>query len=140
MVIRKASLASSLAWRVSLIHSLSESSSLMYHFQSCTCQIQPWDFFEVSQSTLPRHTHTHSLGSSLYWLVSGGSWAGPEAFHGLPQKPPSFLWPSHDDLSAPLRGAHTCAEDRCASSIPPGDSNSLAVNFLYATCLDQLLC
>jgi hypothetical protein len=39
MVTRKASLALSLTQRVALIHSPSESGSLMYHFQSSTSQI-----------------------------------------------------------------------------------------------------
>lgn len=119
MVIRKASLASCLAWRVSLIHSLPESSSLMYHFQSCTSQIQPWDFFEVSQSTLPTHTHSWFLFIlACQWRVLG--WARSLR-----------LFPGPAMMVCLLLSVHTCADDRCASSTPSGDNNSLDVNFLY---------
>lgn len=91
MVARKASLASSLTWKVALIHSSSESSSVMYHFQSCTSQIQPCNFFEVSQVPtllLPIYVPSpHVVGPGLL---------GQEASHGLPQKLPSLPWSRAD--------------------------------------------
>lgn len=122
MLTRKASLAPSLTWRVALIHSPSQSNSLMYHFQSRTSHIQLSSSFEVSQHLPPPScTARHSLGSSLCSKpIHGGAWAGPPM--GSPEACIlSLVWRWR---SAPLHCTHIWAEGTWSSSRPSGDGDS----------------
>ena len=115
MVTRKASLASSLTWRVAVIHSPSESNSLMYHFQFHTSHIQPSSSFEVSQHLPPTLLH-HLITLLLPLYVPRLSMEGPGL--GLPwdlQKLASFHWSG--DGGPPLSTALTSGLR--AGDLPP---------------------
>ena len=102
MVTRKASLAPSLTWRVALIHSPSQSNSLMYHFQSRTSHIQPSSSFKVSQHLPPPACTALSLSWFLF-MFQACPWRGLGwASHRTSRSLHPFTGPEMEVCPSPL--------------------------------------